>query len=204
MVSISQSLFNRHLKVETRFLVYFLQKKKIIRALGEICNPSYTNLRSSRRFYNLIPKQAAKKGILQEKRLFFFSFLLLCLNFWGFFLGFPLFRWVLPLPLPIVERLPPHPPWREPWCSSSHWISVDSLHLGTCISFLTFLSVAKAVRGDPVGPHAAVTICPSSLSQAVWQHRWSEGSVWLPIKTPYWRWIYVWSISKHIGLQLII
>lgn len=204
MVSISQSLFNSTLESRNSFSGLLSSEKKIIRALDEICNPSYTNLRSSRRFYNLIPKQAAKKGILQEKRLFFFpssSFVWIS----------EAFSWAsrcsdgfCPFLFPLLRGCPPNPPWREPWCSSSHWISVDSLHLGTCISFLTFLSVAKAVRGDPVGPHAAVTICPSSLSQAVWQHRWSEGSVWLPIKTPYWRWIYVWSISKHIGLQLII
>ena len=112
-----------HLKVETRcFLVCFSSgKKKKIRTLDEICNPSYTNLRSPRRFYNLIPKQAAKKGNSpgEKKRLSFLSFFLLCLNFWDVFLGFLLFTWVLPLPLPITERLPAL--WRWPWCSCSRW-----------------------------------------------------------------------------------
>lgn len=50
-----------HFKLKTRrFLVCFSSEKKIIRALDEICNPLYTNLRISRRVYNLIPKQAAK------------------------------------------------------------------------------------------------------------------------------------------------
>lgn len=102
-----------HFKVETRFLVYFLQKKKIIRALDEIRNPSYTNLRSSRRFYNLIPKQAAKKGILQEKRLFFFpssSFVWIS----------EAFSWAsrcsdgfCPFLFPLLRGCAPHPPWRE-------------------------------------------------------------------------------------------
>ena len=65
MVSISQSLFNSTLESRNSLfsgLLLFRKKKKKIRTLDEICNPSYTNLRSPRRFYNLIPKQAAKKG----------------------------------------------------------------------------------------------------------------------------------------------
>lgn len=127
MVSISQSLFTSTLESRNSLFSGLLlfrgkKKKKHIRTLDEICNPSYTNLRSPRRCNNLIPKQAAKRGNspgVGRKRLSFLSFFLLCLNFWNVFLGFPLFTWVLPLPLPITERLPA--PWRWPWCSCSHW-----------------------------------------------------------------------------------
>ena len=64
MVSISQSLFNSTLESRNSLFsgLLLFRKKEKIRTLDEICNPSYTNLRSPRRFYNLIPKQAAKRG----------------------------------------------------------------------------------------------------------------------------------------------
>lgn len=52
MVSILQSLLNSTLYTKNSpcVLVCFTSEK-IIRALDEICNPSYTNFRSPRRFY---------------------------------------------------------------------------------------------------------------------------------------------------------
>lgn len=121
-----------HLKVEIRcFLVCFSSggKKKTIRTLDEICNPSYTNLRSPRRVYNLIPKQAAKRGNSPRGgKKTFFSFLLP-----------PLFEFLRCFPgLPTVHRgFAPS--------SSHHWeaaqtvevalVQLLTLDLGTCISF---------------------------------------------------------------------
>ena len=133
MVSISQSLFNSTLESRNSLfsglLLFRGEKKKTIRTLDEICNPSYTNLRSPRRVYNLIPKQAAKRGNSPRGgKKTFFSFLLP-----------PLFEFLRCFPgLPTVHRgFAPS--------SSHHWeaaqtvevalVQLLTLDLGTCISF---------------------------------------------------------------------
>lgn len=68
-----------HTKPETLLVFWFaFPQKKIIRALDEICNPSHTNLRSPRKFYKLIPKQATNgQNSPWEKTVSFLAFLLL-------------------------------------------------------------------------------------------------------------------------------
>lgn len=123
-----------HLKVETRcFLVCFSSGKKKththIRTLDEICNPSYTNLRSPRRCYNLIPKQAAKRGNSPggEKKTFF-SFLLPPL--FEFLKCFPGFSTVY---MGFAPSSSHH--WEAAHTMEVALVQLLTLDLGTCISF---------------------------------------------------------------------
>ena len=140
-----------HLKVETRcFLVCFSSgKKKKIRTLDEICNPSYTNLRSPRRFYNLIPKQAAKRGNSPgEKKDFLFfpssSFVWISETFsWASHCSHGFCPFLFP-----SLRGCPH-------CGGGPGAAAHTGPGKVHLLPMMLLSVTKAVRGDTEGPHAA-------------------------------------------------
>lgn len=133
MVSISQSLFNSTLESRNSLfsglLLFRGKEKKHIRTLDEICNPSYTNLRSPRRCYNLIPKQAAKRGNSPggEKKTFF-SFLLPPL--FEFLKCFPGFSTVY---MGFAPSSSHH--WEAAHTMEVALVQLLTLDLGTCISF---------------------------------------------------------------------
>lgn len=124
-------------------------------------------------------------GILHEKRPFlllpsFSSSILISdvFNFRGASLGSP----QGPLPSPafsLMRQLCPEG-GLGPAAPSGPW---SLLHLEK-LRLLPELGVAKAMRAVYSKSTSSYAICQSSLLQAVWRHHQSEGSVWLPIRTP--------------------
>ena len=143
-----------HLKVEIRcFLVCFSSggKKKTIRTLDEICNPSYTNLRSPRRVYNLIPKQAAKRGNSprggKKDFLFFPSSSFVWIS--------EMFSWASHCSqgfCPFLFLSLRGCPNRGGGAGAAAHIGSGNVHLLPVM----LLGVTKDVRGDTEGPHAAM------------------------------------------------
>lgn len=155
MVSISQSLFTSTLESRNSLFSGLLlfrgkKKKKTIRTLDEICNPSYTNLRSPRRCYNLIHKTGCKKREFSrggEKDFLFFpssSFVWIS----------EMFSWVFHCLHGFCPFLSPSLrgcPHRGGGPGAAAHTGPGNVHLLP----MMLLSVTKAVRGDTEGPHAA-------------------------------------------------
>lgn len=191
-----------HTKLETLLVFWFaFLKKKSSELWVRFATPPTPTLEVQEDSITFNSQAGYKQTILLEKRLFLFfpsspsSFSLV----WEVFPGLPITLIGLTRSLALFPfNEGPSPAASSGWTfavfpapgkyASPSWCVVWLRSRGECIKRL----------------HPAMTICQSSLSQAVWQHHQRKGSVWLPIKTPYWRWIYVWSISNHIGLQLII
>lgn len=104
--------------------------------------------------------------------------------------------------LPITEE--PASTMNELLSSSSQWTFTVFPAPGKCMSSSWWLVWLR-----PWGSILKVYI---QLQQFVHLHysklcgstTGEKGQCGFQLKTPYWRWIYVWSISNHIGLQLII